>query len=60
MIVKMWLVKKYILIHFRHILPCVHIRSQSDWWYAKSISTNREGYVPSNYVALEDSPEKEG
>lgn len=35
-------------------------KSQSDWWYAKSLVTNREGYVPSNYVAEANSPAQEG
>lgn len=34
--------------------------SQPDWWRARSIQTNQEGYVPSNFIALEDSPEQEG
>ena len=24
---------------------------QGDWWYARSKSTSREGYIPSNYIA---------
>ena len=24
---------------------------QGDWWYARSKSTAREGYIPSNYIA---------
>ena len=24
---------------------------ESDWWLAKSLKTNREGYIPRNYVA---------
>lgn len=26
---------------------------QGDWWYARSLSTNKLGYIPSNYVAKE-------
>lgn len=33
--------------------------SQGDWWYAKSRSTKREGYIPSNYVAKVKSLESE-
>ena len=25
--------------------------ADGDWWYAKHVKTNQEGYVPSNYVA---------
>ena len=25
--------------------------SDGDWWYARSIKTGKEGYIPSNYVA---------
>ncbi|MFH4976191.1 hypothetical protein AB6A40_002900 [Gnathostoma spinigerum] len=28
---------------------------QGDWWYAKSKTTNLQGYIPSNYVAPERS-----
>ena len=30
-----------------------------DWWYALSKSTNAEGYIPSNYVAVLKSLESE-
>ena len=33
--------------------------TQGDWWYAKSRSTRREGYIPSNYVAKLKSLESE-
>ncbi|PIK62269.1 hypothetical protein BSL78_00792 [Apostichopus japonicus] len=30
----------------------LHIVDDSgDWWVAKSLTTNHEGYIPSNYVA---------
>lgn len=29
--------------------------TDGDWWLAKSLSTQREGYIPSNYVAQEQS-----
>ncbi|KAI6203479.1 Tyrosine-protein kinase [Aphelenchoides besseyi] len=28
---------------------------QGDWWYARSLATNRSGYIPSNYVARDQS-----
>lgn len=28
---------------------------QGDWWYARSLKTNKIGYIPSNYVAREKS-----
>lgn len=28
---------------------------QGDWWYARSLTTNKIGYIPSNYVAKEKS-----
>ncbi|KAI1711052.1 SH3 domain-containing protein [Ditylenchus destructor] len=28
---------------------------QGDWWYARSLTTNKVGYIPSNYVAREKS-----
>jgi len=30
-----------------------------DWWYARSLSSNQEGYIPSTYVAPEKSYEAE-
>lgn len=33
--------------------------SDGDWWYARSLSTNQEGYIPSNFVAPEKSYEAE-
>ena len=30
-----------------------------DWWYARSLKTNIEGYIPSNFVAPEKSYEEE-
>jgi len=29
--------------------------TDGDWWLAKSLTTQREGYIPSNYVAQEQS-----
>lgn len=29
--------------------------TDGDWWLAKSMTTQREGYIPSNYVAQEQS-----
>lgn len=29
--------------------------TDGDWWLAKSMATQREGYIPSNYVAQEQS-----
>uniref|UniRef100_A0A915E9T4 SH3 domain-containing protein n=1 Tax=Ditylenchus dipsaci TaxID=166011 RepID=A0A915E9T4_9BILA len=28
---------------------------QGDWWYARSLTTKKVGYIPSNYVAREKS-----
>merc|ERR1719431_2509423 len=33
--------------------------NQGDWWYARSKSTSREGYIPSNYIAKLQSIEAE-
>ena len=33
--------------------------TQGDWWYARSRSTKKEGYIPSNYVAKLKSLESE-
>ena len=33
--------------------------TQGDWWYAKSRTTRKEGYIPSNYVAKLKSLESE-
>lgn len=33
--------------------------SHTDWWRARSLNTQREGYVPSNYVAPLKSIEAE-
>lgn len=33
--------------------------SDGDWWLAKSLVTQREGYIPSNYVAPELSIQSE-
>lgn len=33
--------------------------SDGDWWLAKSLTTQREGYIPSNYVAPEKSVQSE-
>ena len=33
--------------------------SDGDWWLAKSLTTQREGYIPSNYVAPEQSVQSE-
>lgn len=35
--------------------PC----SEGDWWLAKSLSTGRKGYIPSNFVAQVDTLEEE-
>ncbi|KAF2979895.1 hypothetical protein EK904_009168, partial [Melospiza melodia maxima] len=32
---------------------------EGDWWLAKSLSTGRKGYIPSNFVAQVDSLEEE-
>uniref|UniRef100_A0A914BUI2 Tyrosine-protein kinase n=1 Tax=Acrobeloides nanus TaxID=290746 RepID=A0A914BUI2_9BILA len=32
---------------------------QGDWWYARSLLTNKTGYIPSNYVAREKSIESQ-
>lgn len=29
--------------------------TDGDWWLARSLTTQREGYIPSNYVAQEQS-----
>lgn len=33
--------------------------TQGDWWYARSKTTKKEGYIPSNYVASVKSLESE-
>ena len=33
--------------------------ADGDWWYARSLATNAEGYIPSTYVAPEKSYEAE-
>ena len=33
--------------------------ADGDWWYARSLVTNKEGYIPSTYVAPEKSYEAE-
>ena len=33
--------------------------ADGDWWYARSLSTNQEGYIPSTYVAPDKSYEAE-
>ena len=37
------------------ILDCSH----PDWWKARSLKTNEEGYVPSNFIAAVSSIEAE-
>uniref|UniRef100_A0A8C5IV56 Tyrosine-protein kinase n=1 Tax=Junco hyemalis TaxID=40217 RepID=A0A8C5IV56_JUNHY len=41
-----------------HLLLCSLCR-EGDWWLAKSLSTGRKGYIPSNFVAQVDSLEEE-
>lgn len=33
--------------------------SDGDWWFARSLKTGREGYIPCNYVAAERSLDAE-
>lgn len=33
--------------------------ADGDWWYARSLSSNQEGYIPSTYVAPDKSYEAE-
>ena len=33
--------------------------ADGDWWYARSLTTNQEGYIPSTYVAPDKSYEAE-
>lgn len=33
--------------------------TQGDWWYARSLTTGKEGYIPSNYIAQSKSLESE-
>ena len=33
--------------------------ADGDWWYARSLITNQEGYIPSTYVAPDKSYEAE-
>ncbi|KTG05571.1 hypothetical protein cypCar_00049752, partial [Cyprinus carpio] len=38
------------------------LRKEEDWWYARGItgiSANKEGYIPANYVAPEESLDAE-
>ncbi|NWR21155.1 BLK kinase, partial [Emberiza fucata] len=35
------------------------LSKEGDWWLAKSLSTGRKGYIPSNFVAQVDSLEEE-
>ena len=32
---------------------------EGDWWMARSLTTNKEGYIPRNYVAAAESYEAE-
>lgn len=33
-------------------------REGDDWWYGEHLTTHQQGYIPSNYVALQDSLER--
>lgn len=33
--------------------------TQGDWWYGKSLETNKEGNIPSNYIAKDNSYQSE-
>ncbi len=33
--------------------------ADGDWWFARSLTTNQEGYIPSTYVAPDKSYEAE-
>ncbi|XP_010288896.1 PREDICTED: tyrosine-protein kinase Blk-like, partial [Phaethon lepturus] len=35
------------------------LSNEGDWWLAKSLSSGRKGYIPSNFVAQVDSLEEE-
>uniref|UniRef100_A0A673AZR9 Tyrosine-protein kinase n=1 Tax=Sphaeramia orbicularis TaxID=375764 RepID=A0A673AZR9_9TELE len=35
------------------------LEEHGEWWKAKSLTTNREGFIPSNYVAQADTMETE-
>ncbi|CAG10901.1 unnamed protein product, partial [Tetraodon nigroviridis] len=35
------------------------LEERGEWWRAKSLSTNREGFIPSNYVGQADTMETE-
>ncbi|KAM6918509.1 tyrosine-protein kinase Lyn [Xenentodon cancila] len=35
------------------------LEEHGDWWKAKSLETNKEGFIPSNYVAQADTMETE-
>lgn len=36
------------------------LEEHGEWWKAKSLQTNKEGFIPSNYVAQADTMETEG
>lgn len=38
---------------------CVCVYREGDWWLARSLTTGKSGYIPSNYVAPSDSIQAE-
>ena len=40
------------LLEMMHAMPSITNPQAEDWWYAKSQTTKKEGYIPSNYVTI--------
>ena len=49
----------FCLYHVTHPLLGENLQiinnSDGDWWFARSMKSGREGYIPSNYVAPVES-----
>lgn len=43
---------------FTYFYPAF-FNSEGDWWLAKSLTTGKKGYIPSNFVACVNSLEQE-
>ncbi|XP_072297062.1 tyrosine-protein kinase Lyn [Eucyclogobius newberryi] len=46
-------------LHFRKGEKLIVLEEHGEWWKAKSLESNREGFIPSNYVAQVDTMETE-
>lgn len=47
--------RKAIIVLKQVAISCRH----GEWWKAKSLTTNKEGFIPSNYVGQADTMETE-